>query len=476
MAAKKKAQRIPNKDRVLEFDDLTKKEQSDAVGLVSGLSENMPQTMAQMAERHLNSPKSMMQSKGRKYQKALPSVEAKPLSMEDMTNARKNSFMNALAGTSRLPEEDYSGQEFYFKHSDDLRETAGTGNIPPSRLLDATARLSIQTQPAQEKASMRALAHAHEYGSVHFSPELVSTLSSVGTQVPEELHNQKVAFRDLSPDVVHKLTDPSIRHIVQPHAHGVDITNMAKTSMRTNLAQAHAALQGKPLDPFKNPKLHSYARAHDLATSGTPEHGEYQMRAMNLGQVARGEQSPNQLMFDFYGMRNSNEGILSNNLQTANDSWMLANQYQQPQEIRKAAGDVILKKKTGTTKRGRKLSVGAGDASITPEGIQHAVGNKATTNAAKELQTELGVDYTIPAVTVQEGVWADERRMAGGDVEFNARKRTVKESAKAQAKAAKEEAILNPDRQLSLFDEGHNKQVAKNVKKSDALKEKKGLA
>lgn len=468
--AKKSQQRIPNKDRVLEMGDLTKAEQRDAVGMVSRVSETMPETMAGMAESHLKSPKSAMRSKGRRYAKAASQMVSKPLTMESMVEARKSAFHEALAGTARLPEEDYGGQEFYFKHRAELNETAGTTDIPISRLVDATGRLSIQTKPEPEKAALRALAQAHTHGAIHFSPELVKAL---GNKVPTEMHNQKVPFKELPGNVVRELTNPDIRHIVQPHAHGVDITNLAKTSMRNNLKQAHEALQGKKVDPIGNPKLHSYARSHELAVTDSPEHREYQMRAMHLGQVARGEQSNRQLMFDFYGLRNSNEGILSNNLQTANDSWMLANQYQQPEPVRKISGDINMKTKKTKTKRGRVLSVGDQDATISTAGIQHAVGAGATTQAAKELQDEMDVDYTIPSVMVQEGVWAAERRKAGGDAEFNARKKQEKKAAKDEAKAAKDFAIMNPDRQLSLFDDDHNKQVVKDVKKADKLAEKR---
>ncbi len=118
MAAKKKAKakkKGPDlSNRVLEFGDLPKKEQSDAVGMVSRVSETMPEQMATLAERGLKSPRPGMQSKGKRYAAAAPQMVSKPLSMEDMVSARKQAFHSATAGDVRLPEESIAGQEFYF--------------------------------------------------------------------------------------------------------------------------------------------------------------------------------------------------------------------------------------------------------------------------------------------------------------------------------------------------------------------------
>lgn len=474
MAAKKKkvTQRIPNGDRVLAFDDLSKKEQKDGVALRSNVNEQMPELMAKASEDLLKSDKPAQQAKGGRYAKAAGQMESKPLTMDSMVSARKHAFGQALAGDVRQEHEDYAGQEFYFKHRGELNEVAEATNLPMDRIAGATARLSVQTKPESEKQSLRALSMAHAHGHLTFTPDVVSALTSSGAEVSQDLHNKKVPFRDLPSGIVQHVTNPQIRTRIQPQAHGVDITNLAKSSMRANIRQAHEVLQGQGLNPIKNPKLFSYAHNHDIAVPGSAEHREYQMRASHVGKAARGEVAGGQGMFDFYGLRDSNEGVLSNRLQTPNDSWMIANEAQQPQAVRKVAGDITMQTKTGTTKRGRKLEVGTGDATVQPEGIQHAIGNEATHRAAKEVQQDLGLDFTVPSMMVQEGVWASERRNVGGDAGV---KKASKTDVKRQQAASNKEATLNPDRQLSLFDEGHNKQVAANVKKSDKMKNKLGM-
>jgi hypothetical protein len=150
-------------------------------------------------------------------------------------------------------------------------------------------------------------------------------------------------------------------------------------------------------------------------------------------------------MFDFEGLRSSNEGVLSNRLQTPNDSWMLANERQQPQAVRKVAGDVSLSTKQMKTKRGRQMAVGVGNKSITPAGIQHAVGAEATTRAAREIQSDLGLDFTVPAMMVQEGVWAAERRQAGSDAPFNALQREAKPKKEKRQATPKSFPSINWD-------------------------------
>ena len=102
------------------------------------------------------------------------------------------------------------------------------------------------------------------------------------------------------------------------------------------------------------------------------------------------------------------------------------------------AGDVSISTKQMKTKRGRQMAVGVGNKDITPAGIQHAVGAEATTRAAREIQTDLGLDFTVPSMMVQEGVWAAERRQANADAPFNARQRD------AQPKKEKRQAAPKP--------------------------------
>lgn len=431
VAKKKPSVKKPDlSDRPLALGDLPKTEQRDAESLMSRVSETMPQQFERMAHGLRNATRPTQVSARTRYEKAAPQAVGKPITIDSMAKARSDSFMRGLDGPHRLPHEDYTGQDFYFQHRgeiDDIRSSANTPDIDLGRVLGATARLSVRTTPESEKASAKGLLEAHARGSVDFNPTMIESLATTGVSVPQEFHGRKVPFSETPSHIVKAMVDPDVRPKVAPHLNNVNLDEISKSSMATNIKQAHEAMQGHGLpSPTVNPKQFSYQRAHELAVPNSPEHGEYQMRRMNMGQVARGEQSSNQLMFDFHGLRDSNEGVLSNTLGMPEDSWMNAVGYDQPAPIKKAAGDVTLSAKKGTTKRGRALSVGAGNKDITPLGIQHSVNVEATSRAAKNVQDTLNLPYTVPTMMIQEGVWAETRREAGGDAAYNAQRRSDK--------------------------------------------------
>jgi hypothetical protein len=68
-------------------------------------------------------------------------------------------------------------------------------------------------------------------------------------------------------------------------------------------------------------------------------------------------------------------------------------------------------------------------------GIQHSLNVEATSRAANDVQEKLGLSYTVPAMMIQEGIWAETRREAGGDAAYNAERRTTKEPKPKKPKA-----------------------------------------
>lgn len=436
--SKKKAPDLSN--RPLSFrGDLSKSEQKDAVALVSGLSETMPEQFAQMAYDLRNSTIPTQVSNRKRYERAQSVAEAKPVSLESMSQNRTDSFLRALTGPHRLPTEDYSGEKFYFKHRgeiDQIMSDVGSPDTTFHQVSGATSQLSVRNKPENEKASLRGLLSAHTHGTVHVNEDLLRALPRSGHHISKDHHNMTIPFSSLPHEVVGEMVSPDTRRKVTPHLSGVDLNEIGKTSMGKNIMQAHRELQGtETISPTGNPKLWAYRRAHELAVPKSPEEGEFDLRKMHIGKVARGEQPASQMMFDFYNLRKSNEGILSNQLAMPEDSWMNAISFDQPDEIKKAAGDVTLGKKTGTTRRGRELSVGEGVGSITPAAIQHSVNTEATNMAAQQIQDQLGLDFTVPAMMVQEGDWAETRRRLGKDAQYNAARRAEKEKKPKKPKS-----------------------------------------
>lgn len=391
---------------------------------------------------------------------------------------RKNAFINAATSHTRLPGEDIAGAEFYFEHANTIRDVQREhpSDVPFGIALEAAGQLSTRNKPEREKASLGQLLQGHAQGSVTFSEQLLSGIHEYDKKAVDERNRKKLVReteKGKSPESI-KLETPyqapfdlagktipfsevegaHIAAISSPHARssgaqesvsGVDLTQLGRTGMHNVRAEAQDIIrEQKATDPHTNPKHYGYVESHKLAVDDPNVLGEYRMRMMHLGKVARGESAGGQEMFDFYGLRDSNEGILSNEAPTAEDSWMKAVSFNKFGEI-KRGGDTKL---TAKQLNENSVMIGAGDTRISPLAIEHAVHHQATVDAAKGLQEDLGVSFTVPSIAVQETAWAHTRRDAGGDDAFNALTAPPKEDKK------KKTPRVNPQQfeQLSLFD------------------------
>lgn len=357
--------------------------------------------------------------------------EAQTKSYPGFVNNRVNAFMGALAGPTRGADELFAGHGFYHEGHRDVAEVIEKhpSDLTLEKAINAAGVLSTRNTPEREKATTKELVKGHSQGRVSMTEELAEATKHYDKnakevlqgrrsafQIPTELLGKDMEFKDVPGDVVAAISSPQARERgAQEHVTGVDLVQMGRTGMHQNRARAQEMLRtGADTDPHGNPKHAGYVKAHVLAT---PEsQGEYDLRAMHLGKVARGEVSGGQLMFDFYGLRDSNEGILSNEAPTAEDSWMKAISYNNPPETFKRGGDTVVTRKRVA---GRPV-IGGGNTQFTPQGIEHAVHHQATVDAAKQIQSDLGVDFTVPSIMVQEGAWAHARRTANEDPAFNA--------------------------------------------------------
>ena len=146
-------------------------------------------------------------------------------------------------------------------------------------------------------------------------------------------------------------------------------------------------------------------------------------------------------MLDYYGLRHSNEGNLSNISTTVEDSWMHSLNVGHPDpKISKAGGDIAPNVKTAMI-NGMKVSAHR-SAEVKPSTIYHAFGNEATNTAAKKLQEKYNLDYTVPSMLVQETAWRGARAAAGKDPELN---KKLRESAEPKPKRTKK------PKQMELF-------------------------
>ena len=429
MAAKKKAKKTITRaadldTRDVRMSDMTPAEQREAVGLVS--------------ERSMQTRQSLKKAGNPNWNKAVN----KPVTLDSMTNTRVRGYKEAYTSPTKLPHETYAGEDFYFDHRGQIDEPmkAVGSTLPIDTVASAAGTLSVRNDPKLEKATLGAMVRGQAQGKVHFSPQFVESVKGYDAttkdvvsgkkpayDVPSELVGTTKPMRELPGHVVAAASSKQAREAgAQAHVTGVDLDQMGKTGMHGNRSSAWDTLvSGGTLDPHKTPKQASYAQAHVSSAPNTPEHREWKLRTGHIGAVLRGEVAGSQGMFDFEGLRSSNEGVLSNEHPTAEDSWMIGVSYDQPNEVLKATGD------NRVTTKGRKKSktqIAPGDTRFNKGSIEHAVHHEATVRAAKQVQKDLDLDFTVPSLSVQEGTWANKRRSTGDDADYNDQMKALEEA------------------------------------------------
>lgn len=418
-------------ERALRMSDLSPEEQRTAVALVSDESKRTRKNLRGIAGIPAKKVKEGKKPTAHELQKAAKAKDSlkdavdKPFNLDDAVTARIG-HIRAAATEYRLPNETIGGAEFYYEHRQHVDEMIRGTDTDLSTALDAGSKLSVRTAPNQEKESLNALIQAHQSGTVHFSAALSNRLNNLRNsegerivEVPAQHLGKTMPFSEVTPKVAAALTHPDVRELAKAHVTGVDLDGLAKTAIRGNIAAAHSVMQGNASDPYTNPKQISYASAHIISHPGTPEHMEYRDRARKIGEVLR--TGGYQESFDFYGLRSSNEGSLSNEASTPSDLWERRISYDQPGAAFTTSSDAnYVTKKTRVTSTGKTQKVGDRDARIKGIGIEHAVHQEAVHRAAKKLQADLGLDFTVPATLVQETDWAGSRRREGQDPQYSA--------------------------------------------------------
>lgn len=431
--------------RPLLLSDLTDDERNSAMDAVSKHTSNTRGQLAALASpKNLEHKSPEVRQKAKRANRALDEGAVdKPYNHEDaIANTMKhfeNSAANPRAGES------IHGADFYSQNAEPIHKLIAGHDVPAQTAFEATAKLSNKNRPGNEKASLTALLNAHEHGSVTYTPEMVDKVHSVikgSHRIAQEDIGKTVPFSQVHPQVVAAMTEPAVRESVSHALHNVDLTGIAKGGMRSNISAAHATLQtGTPNDPYTNPKFSSYAMSHAEAPRiGSPEHQEANMRAANIHDVVSGRVAGSQHMIDFFGLRDSNEGHLSNTAPTPIDLHHRRISYTQPAGAPYAA--------SGDLPMTAKGDVARGDKKVTAAGVEHAVLQDAIHETAKRLQTKHNLQYTVPSRLVNEGSWAGTREMTGDDT--NPMK---KESSAAVGEATKEHdrKKANLSKQMDLF-------------------------
>ncbi|CAB4179301.1 hypothetical protein UFOVP1033_77 [uncultured Caudovirales phage] len=362
-----------------------------------------------------------------------PHLTDKPSSLNQAASNRVAHITAGATNPSLQKEgENLPGSGWYFQHNADVTKVAHEYGVHPDVAITASAVMSPQNSPSNEKEAVSALLHAHRSGTITIPHEVASQLNSskglqkAQIQVNPEHVGVPVHASQLHPAVLAALSEKKVREQLPDHT--VNLEGIAKGGSRENIAKAIDVIRGNTpestaIDPHSSPKVYSYRDAIKHAVPGTPHHMEYMMRAADIGDKLRGDVGKGQGMLDYHNLRGSNEGMLSSTRTTAEDTWMNSISHGQKNEIVPGTDTNIMKTAgsllgyTGKKKH-EGVSVDS-DTRIGTSAVQHAANNAATIKAGTKLQKNLKLDYSVPSTLVQESAWIPARRAGNKDKAFN---------------------------------------------------------
>jgi hypothetical protein len=356
-----------------------------------------------------------------------PHLKDKKVTIQTAANARGRMLSAAATDNeTRLPGENLPGSGWYFKHHGDLAAAASEHGYDTNKAITASATMSPQNSPENEKAAVTGLMKTHTSGKVFVSPEVHAHLTHQGISVDDRHKDATVAVRDLHPDAVAALSDPKIRSAIT--GDNFDAKEIARGGSRQAISKATSVLRGdipehEALNPTSAPKVSSYRDSIRDAVPDTDVHNEYMARAAHIGDLERGDAMKGQQMLDLYGKRHSTEGLLDPKHATAEDTWMNSISTGQKnqmvdggrQNVMKVAGSHL----SYTAKKKFDGVSATPDPRISGNAVLHAANNGATIKAGADLAKKHGLDYHVPSVMMQEVPWTEARRAGGKDPAFN---------------------------------------------------------
>lgn len=374
-----------------------------------------------------------------------PYLREAKVTLQTAANRRESMYNHAEVNEHGDPE----GSGWYFQHHGDIAASAAHHGYDTQTAITASAVMSPQNSPDNEKASVNALMDVHRNHTVKITRELASAVNKRIKGAPKlgKAHIGKdIAFSDLHPEHIAALSSGDFRDKDKAESKikirtsaGENttrlLTDISRGGTKENIGKAIGVLRGttdrsNAIDPQSSPKVWSYHNAIQNAVPNSAEHIEYMSR---VGMVhGHGQQAID------YGMRHATHGILDPQGHTAEDTWMNAitsgqrlkgvpvpgrNKPSSPAKVYGSETNLgyIGSKQSDAGEFGdKKVSAHVGPQNAAA--VQHAFNNKTTRKAGEQLTRKSGMEGAgLPAVAVQEVSWTHARRLAGGDKEYNER-------------------------------------------------------
>ena len=360
-------------------------------------------------------------------------VQDKPITMSGAVNNRVSLFQQAVEHARHHGLAVPQGTGWYWDHAKAIEDAGRQFGFDRETAIRATTPLSAQNNPETERrggaALMDLVANQHKY-TVELTPELHKAVSEKatskgwgGTALPDSMKGKTVSASDLSSKQLTALASVSKDH---EEKHGKINTDIDVAGMRSVRGPGPAAksiefLRGERsakdlVNPLTAPKIASYTERTLSAHYDDPAYGEYMLR---LHHYTHG--NPNQGVLDLYGLRHSDEGMLSSKADTAEDSWMQAISTGQPLEstdgvspAKFAASDSKLADPGSAHKRSPVTGKTAHPSGqVSGAAIIHSQNNLATRTAAAQNPVQMGGETAnLPATAMQEVPWMQARIIA----------------------------------------------------------------
>lgn len=401
--------------RAVQFEDFSPQGQKTVSSQINSLGRNarsnvtkrIAATAVRMADPTLSAESRKSAAKENTNLKDVkPHIVNKGVTLDSAATNRVEAYHKNISESAARGNSTPDGAGWYFNHSRDITNSANKNGFDPKRAMTASAVMSPQNSPDNEKASVGAIMTAMSTHKVHYDQHLHDTLTAAG--IPSNPHHvgRMVGFSELHPDTLSGMTGTKIREHVKT---GADLQQIARGGTKENISKAVRILSGEvhpddAINPHTAPKVWSYN--HNITTSdhGSAEHGEYMMRVQHHAAVTAGDVHHGQQMFDHFGLRGSTSGQLSSQGHTAEDTWQNTLTHGQ------AA------KTVGRTAVNKTLASNISTGYIADSGAHHAFNNKATRMAAEQMSVH---GYAHPSTSAQEVPWTQVRRDVGKDPEFN---------------------------------------------------------
>jgi hypothetical protein len=422
----------------LRWRHLTSQEKGQTLRLLSEKTLNTRAKLRELAEKTRSSDVNRSERLAQAAEH--PDVVEERVDIDQYAERLADRMERAATGPERLPGEPYSGAGFYYQQRNRL--VSALHRVPSNEevfnLTKASSLLSNRLSPEREARTASALMDAHLKDAViHFSPQVVRAMATGYTketagkkQMFVSMDGRHLAGQTIPVKYLDAPTLNFLRHrkfggensgLIEKNSEGVDWNAMRSAPMGPGFIRAHRLLQGDVEllpRPFADPKRFGYSES---TYSADPEHEEeFAALGHHFRRAVMGEISPHEAA----AWQSQHHGLFNLAHPMAADMWHRAATSGQQLDIASTVAGMFVTNKKAPARlsprglpMGERTTIANRDKRINPDSLEHVVQQEATERASKILQARHGI--AVPPVMIQEGVWAQIRREAGEDPEFN---------------------------------------------------------